>query len=243
MEREASAERVLELSSVSKAYGGLRPLRVRELRVARAEAVAIVGFDRVCAEVFVNLATGATLPESGDVRVFGRATSAIADSDDWLATADRFGIVSERAVLLGQLSVLQNLAMPFTLDVEPIPEDVRAKAIDLAREIGLVEADWDRAIANVDALTAMRLRLGRALALEPAVLLLEHVNAGLTSEAAAQLGADVRAIAARRGIAVVALTVDAAFAGAVADRVLEWDAATGRLTEHRRGGWFGRWLG
>src|SRR5207244_2048884 len=83
--------------------------------VGVGEHVALVGLDPIASEVFVNLLTGATLPESGDVRVFGRPTSAIADSDDWLATVDRFGIVSERAVLLDQLTILQNLAMPFTL--------------------------------------------------------------------------------------------------------------------------------
>ena len=38
-------------------------------------------------------------------RVFGRPTRAIADSADWLAIVDRFGIVSERAVLLDALTV------------------------------------------------------------------------------------------------------------------------------------------
>jgi ABC-type polar amino acid transport system ATPase subunit len=233
----------LELAGVSKNYGGLRPLRVHELSVGSTDAVAIVGFDQVCAEVFVNLATGATLPEAGEVRVFGRATSAIADSDDWLATADRFGIVSERAVLLDQLTALQNLAMPFTLEVEPMAEGVRVKAMTLAKEIALEPSAWDRPIATLDANAKMRLRLGRALALEPGVLLLEHVSAALAPEAAARLGADTRSIAARRGVAVVAMTADAAFAAAVAGRVLLWDAATGRLAEQRRGGWFGRWLG
>ena len=81
------------------------------------------GFDQPSAEVFVNLATGATLPDAGDVSVFGRPTTAIDDSADWLATVDRFGIVSERAVLLDALTVIQNLAMPFTLEIEPPPDD------------------------------------------------------------------------------------------------------------------------
>jgi predicted ABC-type transport system involved in lysophospholipase L1 biosynthesis ATPase subunit len=233
----------LKFAGVSKNYGGLRPLRIHELAVGSGDTVAIVGFDQVCAEVFVNLATGATLPEAGEVRVFGRATSDIADSDDWLATADRFGIVSERAVLLGQLTALQNLAMPFTLEVEPMPEDVRAKAVALATEIAFDPPAWHRPIAALDADATMRLRLGRALALEPRVLLLEHVSAGLPPEAAVRFGVDVRAIAARRGVALVAMTVDAAFAGAVAGRVLQWDAATGHLVEQRRDRWFGRWLG
>ena len=82
---------------MSKDYRGLRPLRIAELRVAAGDHVAILGLDQASAEVFVNLATGATLPDAGDIRVFGRATSAIDDSADWLATVDRFGIVSERA--------------------------------------------------------------------------------------------------------------------------------------------------
>jgi len=50
----------------------------------------------------------------------------------------------------------------------------------------------------------------------------------------------VRAVAARRGAAIVAVTADPPFAAAVAGRVLTLDAATGRLTESRRSRWFGR---
>ena len=123
---------VLELSAISKTYGGLRPLRLRSLAVTPGSVVALAGFDQMTAEVFVNLVTGATLPEEGTVRVFGRATSEIADSADWLATVDRFGIVSERVVLLEQFTPLQNIAMSLTLDVEPLPDDVRQQVEGLA---------------------------------------------------------------------------------------------------------------
>jgi ABC-type lipoprotein export system ATPase subunit len=99
--------------------------------------------------VFVNLATGATLPEEGTVRVFGRATSEIADSADWLATVDRFGIVSERVVLLEQFTPLQNIAMSLTLDVEPFPADVRQRAEQLAREAGVDGDAFDRPVGGV----------------------------------------------------------------------------------------------
>jgi ABC-type uncharacterized transport system ATPase subunit len=105
---------VLTLEGISKQYGALRPLRVQQLSVAAGEHVALLGFDRAAAEVFVNLVTGAALPDAGQVTVFGRPTSEIADGTAWLALVDRFGIVSERAVLLEQLSVVQNLAMPST---------------------------------------------------------------------------------------------------------------------------------
>ena len=108
---------VLALTDVVKAYGGLRPLRLKRLTVMPGECVAILGFDQPMAETFVNLATGASLPDAGSVEALGRPTSAIADSDEWLAFVDRFGIVSERAVMLEPLTVVQNLAVPFTLDI------------------------------------------------------------------------------------------------------------------------------
>src|SRR5205807_1268378 len=121
-----------------------------ELRAAPGDRVAILGLDQVAAEVFINLATGATLPDAGEVRLFGRTTSAITDSADWLATIDRLGIVSDRAVLLDQLTVVQNLAMPFTLDIEPPPDRERARAEALAREVGLPEPSWTVPLVELD---------------------------------------------------------------------------------------------
>ena len=234
---------VLELSGVIKDYGGLRPLRIAALSVAGGEHVALVGLDQIAAEVFVNLVTGATLPEAGHIRVFGRPTSAISDSADWLATVDRFGIVTNRAVLLDQLTVIQNLAMSFTLDIEPPPDEARMRASALAREVGLQESDWEQPIAALNGVGRVRLRLGRAVALDPGVLLLEHVSAGLSAEEAATLGADIRNLAARRGMAIVATTLDEAFARAIAGRVLNWKPATGEFVEQRSPGWLGRLLG
>ena len=230
---------VLEIAGVTKNYGALRPLRLQQLTIAAGEQVAIVGFDAAGAEVFVNLMTGASLPDTGEIRIFDRATAAIADSADWLATIDRVGIVSERAVLLDPLSVIQNLALPFTLDIEPPSDETRLLAERLAGEVGLPEAVWKKPVGHLDMIGRMRVRLGRALALAPQILLLEHVSAGMTAADAAALGKAVRSIAARRSAAVVAATADIAFARAVATRVLTLDPATGRLKESARG-WFGR---
>jgi ABC-type polar amino acid transport system ATPase subunit len=228
---------ILEFAGVSKAYGGLRPLRVADLRVAAGEAVAILGFDQPSAEVFVNLATGATVPDSGDVRIFGRASTAIENSADWLATVDRFGIVSERAVLLDALTVIQNLAMPFTLEIEPPPDEIRRRAEALAREVGLEASTFDEPVAALDAAGWLRVRAGRAIALDPAIVLLEHASAALRRDAVTAAGAQMRAVAEARGIAVVALGADEAFAAAVAPRVVTLDPATGVLKSPRRG-WF-----
>jgi ABC-type transporter Mla maintaining outer membrane lipid asymmetry ATPase subunit MlaF len=229
---------VLDIDGVSKDYRALRPLRIQRLRVEPRESVAVLGLDRTAAEVLVNLVTGAALPDAGVIRVFGRETSAIADAEDWLTTVDRFGIVSERAVLLEELSVVQNLAMPFSLDVEPPADELRERAVALAGEVGLTAFSGDRRVADIDASGHLFVRLGRALALGPSLLLLEHASAGLGESEVEDAGRRIRAVAAGRKAAVLAVTADERFARAVADRVLTLEPASGRLRERGFRGWF-----
>jgi predicted ABC-type transport system involved in lysophospholipase L1 biosynthesis ATPase subunit len=232
---------ILELAGVSKAYGGLRPLRIRELTVSERDTIAVVGFDQASAEVLVNLVTGATLPDAGQVTAFGQSTRDVADSEAWLSLVDRFGIVSERAVLLDSLTVLQNLAMPFTLDIDPLEDAAQARAAALGATVGLTETQLRAPVAALDPAGRLRVRVARALALDPPILVLEHASGGLNAGEATTLGTELREIAARRALALLAVTADEVFAGAVAARVLRWEPATGRLTDRR--GWFRSRLG
>ena len=228
---------VLELQDVSKDYHGLRPLRISSLSISPGEQLVLLGFDQTTAEIFVNLVTGAFLPDHGDIRLFGRATRDISDSTDWLASVDKFGIVSRRAVLLESLTVVQNLAMPYTLEVEPPSADMRARAIALAVEVGLAESSLDRPVGELDALGVFRARLARAVALDPAILVFEHPTADVARADVSELASRCRDVATGRNIAAVVLTADREFAEASASRVLTLDPATGRLAA---GGWFSR---
>ena len=222
-------EIVVAIRDVVKDYRSLRPLRVEHFDLRDAEAVALLGLDQAAAEVLVNLITGATLPDSGDVDVFGVSTRNIDDPDAWLVEMDRFGILSRRVVLLDAFTVEQNLALPFTLDVEPVPESVRLRVRALAEEVGIAAAQLPQPVASLDADTQLRLRLGKALALGPRLLLAEHPNATLTGEPVHRFAADLKRIAAARRAALLVLTADSAFARAVSTRTLILNPATGEL--------------
>jgi ABC-type uncharacterized transport system ATPase subunit len=228
------AEPLLDIRGVKKNYGGLRPLRLAALTVGPGERVAVTGVDAAAAEILVNVITGATLPDEGEVRVFGRATAAISDAHDWLAMLDRLGMVSPRAMLAEDFTVEQGIAMAFTLSLEPIPEAVAADVQRLARETGLSARDLGTRLSDAAPIVKARCRLTRALATGPALLVLEHANA-LVADRAVAFGCEIAALARARGMAVLALTADEAFATAVADRVLALDAATGQL--RARSGW------
>lgn len=227
------SDAVLELTAVVKQYGALRPLRIDQLAIAAGEQVAIIGLDQPAAETFISVITGASLPDQGSVVVFGRSTAAIADSNDWLSTLDRFGIVSDRAVFLEPLSVVQNLAVPFSLEIEPPPPEMRERAMTLGREVGLDASIWDRSVRELDPVTRIYVRLARALALAPTLLVLEHPSASLPREDAGRVAAAIRAIAERRQLATLTLTMDQEFASAGAARVLTLDPATGKLADKR----------
>jgi ABC-type transporter Mla maintaining outer membrane lipid asymmetry ATPase subunit MlaF len=222
---------VLEFQGVEKAYQALRPLRLAELRIAPGAVVSVGGIDAPGAEVLVNLLTAAVRPDAGMVRLFGVSTDAVADYDAWLAMLDGLGLLTERAVLLEQCTVAQNVALPLTLEIDPIPAAVRLQVAALADEVGIA-AEWrDRSVGDVPPGIVQRVRLARALALGPRLLVAEHPSAPLPRPDVVPFARDLAAIAARRRLAVLAVSADREFVRALGGTALTLEPATGALTK------------
>jgi D-methionine transport system ATP-binding protein len=227
----------LRLTGVRKQYHGLRPLRVQSLSIDAGERVAVSGFDAGAAEVLVNLITGASVPDEGIVEVCGRATHAIADGDEWLSWLDRFGIVSPRAVLLDAATLGQNLAMPLTLEIDPVPPAIAAQVGTLAQDVGIERTHLERPVAALDATVRARAHLARAIALGPSLLIMEHPTIGFPPGHARPFGEIVARAAASRSLATLVISEDAEFSSAAAERRLELKPASGELRPAGR-----RWL-
>ena len=193
-----SAETLVEFTGVVKDHQALRPLRVAELRVRRGEIVSVAGPDVVAAEVLVNLMTAAMRPDQGTVRLFGRDTEAIDDYEGWLAMLDGFGLLTERAVLLDQCSIAQNLALPLTISIDPV--------------------------------VLQRVRLARALALGPRLLVAEHPTASLPRPAVEPFARDLARIVAARNMGLLVISADRDFARMLGGTMLTHDARTGVLS-------------
>jgi ABC-type branched-subunit amino acid transport system ATPase component len=233
------SEPVLQLTNIRKNYSGLRPLRIQLLSLAPGERVALGGFDAAAAEMLVNLVTGATLPDDGTVATFGRVTGDISDGDEWLASLDAFGIVSPRAVMLDSASVQQNLAMPFTLEIDPVPADIAARVEELAAECGIAAEVLRVPAGDQSPGTRARIHLARAVALGPKLLMLEHPSAGIADTDRVPLAQTVAAVAGARRLATLAITQDLDFAEAMAHRPLVLQPATGALVPwKKKRGWF-----
>jgi len=220
---------LLDIRGLSKEHGALRPLRIAQLTVLPGDVIAIGGIDAPGAQTFVNLVTGATLPDDGHVVLFGRNTRDIVDSDAWLKSLDGIGMITVRGILIGMFSVLQNIALSFTLDVDPIDPRVVPQAGALARAVGIDEAQFDLPAGQMPLEVQMRVHLARSLALEPKLLIAEHASAALPRESVAQFGADLARVAQSRGLSLVAITADDVFAKAIGGRRVELVPASGEL--------------
>ena len=220
---------LLEIRGLVKDHQGLRPLRIRELTVMPGSIMSIAGLDALAAETFVHLVTGATLADQGEVIIFGQDTRAIADSVAWLQSLDRLGMVTARGILIEAFSVLQNVAMSFTLDVDPVDPRVVEPAGAVARDAGIDPSLFDVPVGKLSPDIQMRVHLARALALGPQLLIAEHPSAALPREAVPAFGADLVKAAQSRGLALLAVTADDALAKAIGGQRLELVPATGEL--------------
>jgi ABC-type methionine transport system ATPase subunit len=225
----SGAPPLVEFVGVVKGYQALRPLRIAELRVAAGEIVSVGGIDAMAAEVLVNLMTAAVRPDTGEVRLFGTSTGAIDDYQAWLQMLDGLGLITDRAVLLGQCTVAQNLALPLTLEIDPIQPALLAQVRELAAEVGIGDDDLDRRVHEAPPHVVQRVRLGRALALGPRLLVAEHPSAALPRDAVVPLARDLAVIAARRGLGLLAVSADRDFTRALGGTALTLDPVSGVL--------------
>lgn len=227
----ATQPAVLQCHGLVKHYRGLRPFRLRALEVLPGERVVISGLDVITAELLTNLINGATLPDEGELLVLGARTDAVTSETEWLASLDRFGIVTARAVLLDGMTVRQNLALPLSIEIDPVSPELAARADALGLDAG-IEAAWlERPVHEAGADVRMRIHLARSLALDPALLLLEHPTAPLATGERGAFARQVADIAGRRTLTLIACSQDRTFASEVATRYLQWQPGSGDLIE------------
>lgn len=225
---------LIQITGLRKQFGGLRPLRINALSVAAGERVTLHGLNAAAAEMLMLLITGASLPDEGVVRIAGRDTREIETDTDWLTSLDVFGMVTTRAALMDSVPLEGNLALPFTLSIDPLPPDVRQAVESLAVEVGLPGELLPAPVHKLDESQRMRVHLARALALNPQVLLLEHPTARLTPEEGAAFGRLLSGIGERRNLAWLAISEDQVFAGEAGGRGCRLVPASGEINAARR---------
>jgi ABC-type transporter Mla maintaining outer membrane lipid asymmetry ATPase subunit MlaF len=226
---------IIHITGVRKHFGGLRPLRINALSVAAGDRITLHGLDAEGAEMLTLLITGASLPDEGTVAIAGRDTRDIETDTDWLTSLDVFGMVTTRAALMDSVTLEGNMALPFTLSIDPLSPDVRAAIDSLAAEVGLGAALLSAPVNKLGEADRARVHLARALALKPQILLLEHPTARMAPDDAAAFGRLLSAIADRRGLGWLAISEDEAFSTGAGGERRRLAPASGEVSAVKRG--------
>jgi branched-chain amino acid transport system ATP-binding protein len=182
---------LLEARGLSRSFGGLRAVAGLDLTVAPGEMLGLIGPNGAGKTTVFNLLSGFLAPDGGDVRFHGRSIVGLPPHAVCrLGLARTFQITRPFA----RMSVLENVRVG-SLARHPQAPEALARARAVVERVGLGARSGVVATALTIA-ERKRLELARALATEPALLLLDEVMAGLNPtevEAIIRLIRDVHA--------------------------------------------------
>jgi branched-chain amino acid transport system ATP-binding protein len=189
---------IIAAEGVQKRFGALVVLDGVDFSVGTGEAVGIVGPNGAGKTTLLNVLAGSLRPDRGRVLLGGvDVTRAGA------ARRCRLGVGRAHQVPrpFGDMTVFENVLVGASAGTGGRRRDAYDRAIAALDLCGLGELANRRA-ESLGLLHRKRLELARALATEPAVLLLDEIGAGLTDAEAAELVATIAELRAR-GIAIV----------------------------------------
>jgi branched-chain amino acid transport system ATP-binding protein len=191
------AEPLLRVDAVSKRFGGLLAVDHASLIADTGRITALIGPNGAGKTTLFAIVTGFLSPSAG--HIFYAGDDITGEPPHRLARrgiARTFQIVQSFA----GLTVHENIAVGAHLS-RPSRADALAAAADIARSVGLGDL-LDRPAASLTISGRKRLELARALAIEPRLLLLDEVLAGLNPSEIRDVVPVIRAIR-DRGVAIV----------------------------------------
>lgn len=229
---DVAAEEGVELSSVSKAFGGFVAVDVDELSIPPTGVTALIGPNGAGKTTLFDLLSGFTTPTTGTIRYGGRDVTT--QSPDRRARA---GLVRtfQLTRVFERLSVIDNMLIGTlpgshlrlaTSVFRPLHSAkqqrmVRARAMDLLEQVGLF-AVAGLSAGGLSGGQKKLLELARALMCEPSMLLLDEPMAGVNPAVRERLIDLIRGLVAT-GVGVVFVEHDLPRVMALADRIVVLD--------------------
>jgi len=201
---------LLAASNIYGGYGGVDILNGITLRVEPGEIVTIVGPNGAGKSTFVKALAGLVTIRSGDVRLGGKDITGIAPEQ-----AARLGIsyVPQERNVFTSMTVMENLEMGAFLRTD----DYGAQIEKVLALFPRLRERSTQPVWQMSGGERQMVAMGRALMLEPKLLILDEPTAGLSPLFMDQVFAQVKEINAL-GIGILMVEQNAKQALAVSDR-------------------------
>lgn len=203
---------LLHIQGLTHRFGLTEVLSRVDLRLPAGQTLALVGPSGCGKSTLLHLVAGLLIPSEGRI-----------DNP-----FDRVACVFQQPRLMPWKNTIDNIALGLKAR-GMAPNARRARAADLARALGLDDADLHKYPQALSGGMQSRVALGRALAVEPDLLLLDEPFSALDVGLKLSLYRHLRAEVDRRGTAVLMITHDLMEAVRLADRIVMMAPDPGRM--------------
>ena len=238
---------LLEVSGVSKRFGGVQAVKDVSFRVRKGAVKAVIGPNGAGKTTLFDLLSGFRAPDAGTVRFRDREIQGVPPHE---VAALGLSRTFQNLKLFGHMTALENVmvgrhvrtrvgvigAALRTAAARAEERAIQRRAHELLEYVGLT-ARGNTLARNLPYGDQRRLEIARALATEPRLLALDEPAAGMNSTETAALAALVGRIRAD-GVTVLLIEHDVRLVMGLCDRVAVLDygrcIAEGRPPEVRR---------
>ncbi|MGF1528364.1 MAG: ATP-binding cassette domain-containing protein [Candidatus Competibacterales bacterium] len=193
---------VLVAEGLVKRFGGLVATDDVSLTLHRGEVLGIIGPNGAGKTTLFNLLSGFIPPDRGSVTIVGEDGRRLTPRSPHAFARAGMGRTFQIVQPFGALTVAENIMVGAFRHHARTPT-ARARALEVAKLVGLYDQrDVEARHLTIGGLK--RLEVARVLALEPHILLLDEVMAGLNQTDVQQAVAMIKAIR-DRGVSIIAI--------------------------------------
>ena len=208
----------LRVESVAVGYGATQVLKGLDLSIRKGEFVALLGSSGCGKTTLLRAIAGFVKPTSGAIRVDGSDVTRLPPDKRGMA------LVFQSYALWPHMTVAQNIG--YGLKLRGMARADIARRVEELQELLGLSGLGQRKPAALSGGQRQRVALGRALAVDPTILLLDEPLSNLDARIRLKVRHDISALQKRLGITAVHVTHDREEAMVMADRIVILDAGT-----------------
>ncbi|MFB9948828.1 ABC transporter ATP-binding protein [Rhizobium puerariae] len=202
----------LELRGVASRYGATQVLADIDLSIGKGEFVALLGSSGCGKTTLLRVLAGFISPSAGEVKVRHRDVTHLPPDRRGMA------LVFQSYALWPHMTVAQNIG--YGLKLKGVARaGIAARVAEMQSLLGLDGLEG-RKTSALSGGQRQRVALGRALAIDPEILLLDEPLSNLDARIRLSVRHELRALQRRLGITAIHVTHDREEAMVMADRIV-----------------------
>jgi phospholipid/cholesterol/gamma-HCH transport system ATP-binding protein len=214
MESQGPAIRVRGLS---KSFGDQKVLDKIDLEVARGETLTVLGRSGTGKSVLLKLMIGLLKPDDGGIEINGVEVTAV-PLDQLNRVRKTVGFLFQQSALYDSLTVEENVGFPLRRHGVMQEDQVQSRVSALLGSVGMLDARR-KLPADISGGMKKRVGLARALALDPAIVLLDEPTTGLDPITASEITDLIADLRRQRNISSIVVTHDVHGIKGISDRL------------------------